>query len=119
MIWRSDGSPQAVYSDRLSSIGKYYPYGEERSAANATNGEKFAMYYRESATGLDSAMNRYYDSGTGRFLTPDPYMPSAALQNPQTWNRYEYGESDPVNMYDPLGLVPCGSQPYKVEPSSL
>jgi RHS repeat-associated protein len=105
LIWRSDGSPQAVYSDRVGSVGKYFPYGEDRSAANAANGEKFATYDRESATGLDYAMNRYYDSGTGRFLTPDPYRASGGPAEPGSWNRYAYTTGDPLNRYDPSGLL--------------
>jgi hypothetical protein len=65
LIWRSGGSFQAVYSDRVGSIGKYFPYGEERPSATAGNAEKFATYFRDDGTGLDYAMNRYYDSGTG------------------------------------------------------
>jgi len=44
------------------------------------------------------------DSTYGRFLTPDPYRASAAPENPQSWNRYAYVQSDPVNRYDPSGL---------------
>ncbi len=49
-------------------------------------------------------MNRYYDNRVGRFLSPDPYGASAALTNPQSWNRYAYVVGDPVNFRDPSGL---------------
>jgi RHS repeat-associated protein len=112
MIWRSDGTPQAVYSNRLGSIGKYFPYGEERPSATVGNAEKFATYYRESATGLDYAMNRYYDSGTGRFLTTDPSGLNAVdLRTPTSWNMYAYVNADPVNFNDPTGLD-CSSTPF-------
>ena len=61
----------AVGQDRLGSVGKYFPYGEERS--NLPNDTvKFATYTRDSATGLDYADQRYYTSDIGRFTSPDP-----------------------------------------------
>lgn len=49
-------------------------------------------------------MNRYYSNAYGRFMTPDPYPPSAKAGNPQSWNRYAYVIGDPVNNNDPRGL---------------
>jgi RHS repeat-associated protein len=91
--------------DRLGSVrgNKYLPFGEEQPAT-ANDTDKFATYFRDSTTGLDYAMNRYYGSSLGRFLTPDPYGGSSTLARPSSWNRYVYVESDPVNYYDPLGL---------------
>ena len=91
-----------VNQDRLGSVGKFFPYGQERSAtANGT--EKFATYFRDAETGLDYAQNRYHSAGDGRFLTPDPAGSSAMLKVPGTWNRYAYSGSDPVNHSDPSG----------------
>ena len=83
----------------------YYPYGEEKPGATAQGREKFGTYYRDN-TGLDYAMNRYYHSGHGRFVTPDPAAPGDPA-NPQSWNLYSYVEGDPINLNDPDGLVPC------------
>jgi RHS repeat-associated protein len=62
--------------DRLNSVGKYFPYGEDRynpTPANPANGvEKFATYTRDAETVLDYAYQRYYTSGLVRFLTVDP-----------------------------------------------
>ena len=94
--------------DRLESQGTYFPYGEDRyspSPANPSNDtEKFATYTRDSATGLDYAYQRYYESAVGRFHTVDPYAGSARAGNPQTWNRYSYADGDAANHYDPTGL---------------
>jgi RHS repeat-associated protein len=94
--------------DRLQSVGKYFPYGEDRYGPNPANPandqEKFATYTRDSSSGLDYAMNRYYNSLIGRFQTPDPYQPSAKQSSPQSWNRYAYVENDPANALDPTGL---------------
>ena len=68
----SSGNPTTAASDRLGSFGSYYPYGEERSSTG-NNTERFATYYRDGDTGLDYAVNRYYNSVSGRFMSADPY----------------------------------------------
>jgi RHS repeat-associated protein len=70
----------------------------------ANDKDKFATYFRDSSTGLDYAVNRYYGSNVGRFLTPDPFGGSAKWGNPSSWNRYTYVENDPINKNDPSGL---------------
>ena len=118
------------FRDRLGTVrngGKsYYPFGEEIGTPSASNTYKFASTYRDSTTGLDYAVNRYYASGMGRFLSVDPkgtldagspsswnatphrhhgaHWGSARLSDPGSWNRYTYASNDPVNRQDPLGL---------------
>ncbi len=92
-----------VTPDRLGSIGKYFPYGQERPSATTDGKEKFATYFRDSETGLDYADNRYHQPGMGRFMTPDPYAASGP-NDPGSWNRYAYTRGDPVNRGDPSGL---------------
>ena len=62
----------AFKQDRLGSTVKTYPYGEEK-VANEMDDWKFATYLRDTATNLDYADQRFYASGQGRFMTPDPY----------------------------------------------
>ena len=47
---------------------------------------------------------RYYGSTQGRFTTPDLYMPSADVKDPQSWNRYAYARNNPLRFVDPNGL---------------
>jgi len=54
---------------------------------------------------LNYAEQRYYGSTGGRFLSADPYVASAGASAPQSWNRYVYVEGDPVNWFDPKGLM--------------
>jgi RHS repeat-associated protein len=64
----------SVTPDRLGSYGTYYPYGEDRGTGNPpADREKFATYTRDSVTGLDYAVNRYYNSVSGRFLLADRF----------------------------------------------
>ena len=103
-----------VTPDRLGSIGKYFPYGQERPSATANNKEKFATYYRDSETGLDYANNRYHQPGHGRFLTMDP-SGSANTAVPNSWNQYAYAGGDAINNNDPSGLwasSACLSNPW-------
>ncbi len=96
------GSATIVKADRLGSFGKFAPYGEERTPT-ADNADKFATYYRDGDTGLDYAVNRYYASGSGRFLTPDPGMTGARPDSPGSWNRFAYVQGDPMKFFDPSG----------------
>jgi RHS repeat-associated protein len=100
----------AVAVDRLGTVRwnatsgghTYYPYGAEYSAT-LNDTEKYATYTRDTLTGLDYAMNRYYSSPWGRFMTPDRSWSSARPGNPQSWNLYAYAVNDPVNGNDPSG----------------
>jgi RHS repeat-associated protein len=65
----------------------------------------FTTYDRSSATGLDYAVNRHYDS-QDRFTQVDPAeMHAADSGHPQSLNLYSYAGNDPVNGRDPLGLL--------------
>jgi RHS repeat-associated protein len=81
----------------------YGPYGEQKTTTQGDD-VRFATYMRDSVTGLDYAVNRYYSSIIERFLSPDPYVSSGGLADPQSWNRYSYTRNDPVNRYDPSAL---------------
>jgi RHS repeat-associated protein len=116
----------AVIVDRLGSLRKrdgfltnYYPYGEIRTNTTGNQNLMFATYPKDTGTGLNYAMNRYYSNQWGRFLTPDPYQASAQLENPQSWNRHAYVGNDPMNFVDPSGLDVEGVGPeviYRPEP---
>ena len=109
-----------VGSDRVGSIGKYYPYGQEKPSATTNGTEKFTGYVRDSETGLDYAVSRYHNPGTGRFLTADPYRArstgAANPKDPGSWNRYSYVQGDPVNFYDPRGLFMSRMPPNPTDP---
>ncbi len=92
-----------VAADRLGSIGKFYPYGQEKPSATTNGTEKFTGYLRDSETGLDYADQRYHTPGTGRFMSVDTGNPTPA--NPGSWNRYTYVTGDPVNHTDHSGLI--------------
>jgi RHS repeat-associated protein len=115
---KNGSSVAYVGSDRLGSIGKYYPWGQEKPSATTNGTEKFTGYFRDAETGNDYAKNRYHQPGMGRFMTPDPYMAAAGgkqdPRNPGSWNQYAYVQGDPVNYVDSEGLylnAPPGNNP--------
>ena len=56
---------------------------------------------QQDASGLYYLRARFYNAGTGRFLSQDPEMGSA--MDPVSMHRYLYAGVDPVNMVDPTG----------------
>jgi len=60
---------------------------------------------RDSESGLDNFGARYHASTMGRFMSPDPKIPSLKhLVNPQKWNKYAYTINNPLRYFDPDGL---------------
>ncbi len=96
------GGRRLAAMDQLGSAGTYYPWGEAKGSTNPQDTWSYATYWRDSATGLDYARNRYYSNVYGRFMTVDPK--GGYLSNPQSLNRYAYVLGDPVNRNDPRGL---------------
>jgi RHS repeat-associated protein len=106
----------------IKSESDYYPWGGELPFANAdSNHYKFGGHERDSETGLDYMLARYYSNPLGRFLTPDwaakpVAVPYAVLGDPQTLNLYTYVRNIPTTRMDPDGhCVPaCPAIPLAV-----
>lgn len=79
----------------------HYPFGEQWYMIGQANKWFFTSYQRDSESGLDYALARYYDSRTGTFCSVDPLAGSP--DDPQSWNRYPYGRNDPIDVTDPSG----------------
>jgi RHS repeat-associated protein len=90
----------------FSGVTRYLPYGE-LYPGTVSDVDAFGTYRRDSGTGLDYAVNRYYSSGVNRFMTADPYQARSSTLNdpfdPATWNRYSYVLADPLRYHDPAG----------------
>jgi RHS repeat-associated protein len=112
-IERSGGQTYFVHTDHLGSARTvtnytgavtdaldYLPFGEQISGATATR-QKFTGYERDGETGNDYASARYFGSGMGRFLSPDPLVGRIAA--PQSLNHYAYVLNNPLNATDPTG----------------
>ena len=100
-----------LIKDRLGPVQPSYAYGTDTGSGQQTSpGDDFATYWKDSSSGFEYAMNRYYSAGYGRFLTVDPFGGSVNVNAPGSMNRYTYSEGDPVNGYDPTGL--CDASGY-------
>jgi RHS repeat-associated protein len=84
----------------------YFPFGAERQVftSSVNNIYQFTGYEYDSDTQYNYALARFDAGRWGRFLTPDPYLGSIDITNPQSLNRYSYVLDNPTNLDDPLGL---------------
>lgn len=75
--------------------------GVSRSEGNIDPTHKFTGKELDPETGLYYYGGRYYDPEISRFISPDPFVPSAG--NPQSLNRYSYVLNNPQGYIDPSG----------------
>jgi RHS repeat-associated protein len=88
----------------------HLPFGDTWYETGNPDNWKFTTYERDAESGLDYAQARYYESGFGRFLSPDP-LPGD-LSSPQSLNRYTYVMNNPVTNLDPHGKE-CGDSLFE------
>ena len=89
----------------------YLPFGEVLTAgrnnvcASAPDlvTELFTSKERDSETGLDNFLTRYFSSAQGRFTSPDQPVIDQFPLGPQSWNLYSYGRNNPLKYTDPTG----------------
>ncbi|MCU0122215.1 RHS repeat protein [Pseudomonas sp. B2M1-30] len=95
------GTPQELtdYSGEIMWSANYRAYGNLAAldVNEIDNPLRFQGQYFDTETGLHYNRHRYYNPGTGRFLTPDPIKLAGGL------NSYQY-VPNPTGWVDPLGL---------------
>jgi RHS repeat-associated protein len=89
----------------------YDSFGRISSETNPAMASIFAYIGREldRETGLQYDRARYYDPGTGRFISQDPLSFRAG-----DVNLYRYSSNSPTNEKDPSGLTPWYKNPWIV-----
>jgi RHS repeat-associated protein len=95
------GSTRALTNSAGTVIATttYDPYGKlADSTGTATNPFGYGGQYNDNESGLVYMRARYYDPGTGTFLTRDPL--EAITASP-----YGYVDGNPLNATDPFGLI--------------
>jgi RHS repeat-associated protein len=86
-------------SGNITGQQGHFPFGEMWYDSGSK--WKFTTYERDSESGNDYAIARYYVNRLGRFSAPDPV--AGSMMNAQTLNRYSYVANDPINYHDPNG----------------
>jgi RHS repeat-associated protein len=90
------------WGKRRFTNGTYDAFGTlviEFSAGNTDRG--FTGHEHLDDVGIVHMNGRLYDTHTGRFLQPDPYVQDVLLL--QNFNRYGYVLNNPLNATDPSG----------------
>uniref|UniRef100_UPI003D0B6BA4 RHS repeat domain-containing protein n=1 Tax=Gynuella sp. TaxID=2969146 RepID=UPI003D0B6BA4 len=81
------------------------PFGEvsEEITTGITNLKGFPGQMRDPETGYSDNWHRTYDPSIGRYLQSDPIGLNGGL------NTYGYVNGNPINFYDPNGLIACAA----------
>jgi RHS repeat-associated protein len=109
------GSPIAATDQEGRVVWRksYTPYGQPITQT-APNEAGYTGKFEETALGISDFGARWYDPRIGRFLAIDPagFDP----QNPQSFNRYAYGNNNPYGFVDPDGRAPRFSYQWNFDP---
>jgi len=118
MITDQLGTPRMILDQSGDFNGvtrhDYLPFGEELTTQGVRTPQlgyhadnvrqKFTRTERDSETGLDYFLARYYSSTQGRFTGADPISLGVdRLFDPQRFNRYAYVRNNPLMFTDPDG----------------
>lgn len=101
------GSPLVVTdgSGAVVEQTRYEPYGQQVNRP-MTDGIGFTGHMTDASSGLVYAQQRYYDPSLGLFLSVDPVQADA--KTAASFNRYVYGNNNPVKFKDPDGRESVG-----------
>lgn len=107
-----------THGDVLAAYA-YSPFGAILASSGAlanpfTFGGLFGVY-QEGSTGLFYMRARYFDSGTGRFVSRDPVQSFS----PEQLNPYQYALGNPLRHADPTGMWPFPLPPSPQGPAPL
>ena len=95
-----------AYGNRRS--GETWSGAPSSADETSINGVSRQGYTWQTALGVSMGLNhmngRVQDAITGRFLSPDPYIPDPG--NTQSFNRYSYVNNNPLSLIDPSGFDP-------------
>ena len=95
---------RVVFTATGQVIGRsdYLPFGDTQEQSGALPRQRFTGQERDGEAGMDYFNARNLQPRTGRMNAPDPLF-SAAVFNPQAWNRYSYVGNSPLVYTDPTG----------------
>jgi len=97
------GSATVVTSSAgvIQDESDFYPFGGERIITDTDpNAYKFTGKERDSESGLDFFIARYYSSGYGRLTSPDEPFVDQNPSDPQSWNLFSFVRNNPAANVD-------------------
>ena len=101
------GNPVVRWDKDGEKLQEYSPYGKQL-VQNESDGHAgsygFTGHEDDKDTGLVYMRARYYNGSEGRFMRPDPAR-DLDIYFPSSMNLYQYVSNNPVNAWDPTGLV--------------
>jgi RHS repeat-associated protein len=98
------------YAGSVASAYQSLPWGdgynanETSSTGDGLDNLHFAQLDKDSESSTEHAQFRQYSSTQGRWMSPDPYVGSYDVTDPQSFNRYSYVLNNPLARVDPSGL---------------
>ncbi len=117
---------------QILETSDYYPYGNLRISLPYTSFSEQRKYIGkeyDTQTNLSYLNARYYKGSIGRFISEDPVFlslgdanaikpltnqdQSVVLSDPQNFNSYTYGRSNPLRYSDPSGNIAIVSQMFR------
>jgi RHS repeat-associated protein len=99
----TDASGNITATFDYTPYGTYAPNGTSAPGPNP-NGPGYTGHVNDPGTNLVYMQARYYDPGTGHFLSTDPVRPAAG--DAFNFNRYAYTNNNPVVNTDPTERAP-------------
>lgn len=81
------------------------PSAANISKINQTSERGYTFHSNLEESSLIHMNGRVADGLTGRFLSPDPFVPDPGFT--QSFNRYSYVNNNPLSYTDPSGFTPC------------
>ncbi|HVX91249.1 MAG TPA: RHS repeat-associated core domain-containing protein, partial [Candidatus Paceibacterota bacterium] len=79
------------------------PTNGNLTAINAVTRHGYTWHTALGSLGLNDMNGRIQDAVTGRFLSPDPFIPD--FGSSQSFNRYSYVQNNPLTRTDPSGYA--------------
>jgi len=102
--WLGTERMRSSYNGNVEDTYSSLPFGDAQSTGADNDPYHFAALDYDSESTAGHAQFRQYSTIEGRWMSPDPYSGSMDPQNPQTFNRYAYAGSLPLELKDPTGL---------------
>jgi len=96
---------QLVSNDAVTLTKSYAPYGEDLYSAGSGDSAFAFTGEQTNQNGLVYLRARYYGLGDGRFLTRDTW--GGNVNQPITFNRWQYANANPIRYSDPSGHLAC------------